>query len=60
MQVSDLPSLDPELYKNLMFLKSYEGDVSDLCLDFTASEEAYGMHKVTDRHLVFLYAFVCW
>lgn len=30
-----LPSLDAELYKNLMFLKTYEGDARDLCLTFT-------------------------
>lgn len=34
-----LPSLDPELYKNLMFVKTYEGDVSDLSLTFTVSGE---------------------
>ncbi len=32
--VDDLPSLDPELYKNLMFLKSYTGNVEDLSLNF--------------------------
>lgn len=37
-----LPSLDPELYKSLMFLKTYEGDVSDLCLSFTISSEMGG------------------
>ncbi len=30
-----LPSLDADLYKNLMFLKTYEGDAADLCLTFT-------------------------
>jgi len=30
-----LPSLDADLYKNLMFLKTYEGDARDLCLSFT-------------------------
>jgi ubiquitin-protein ligase E3 C len=34
-----LPSLDPELYKSLMFLKTYEGDVADLCLSFTVSHD---------------------
>ena len=28
--LTDLSTLDPQLYGNLMFLKSYEGDVSDL------------------------------
>jgi ubiquitin-protein ligase E3 C len=30
-----LPSLDAELYKSLMFVKTYEGDVEDLALTFT-------------------------
>jgi ubiquitin-protein ligase E3 C len=35
-----LPSLDQELYKSLMFLKSYQGNVEeDLCLSFTSSIE---------------------
>lgn len=28
--VDDLPSLDPELYRNLMVLKTYDGDVRNL------------------------------
>eukprot|EP00929_Paragymnodinium_shiwhaense_P036639 TRINITY_DN19605_c0_g1_i3.p1 TRINITY_DN19605_c0_g1~~TRINITY_DN19605_c0_g1_i3.p1 ORF type:complete len:776 (-),score=174.36 TRINITY_DN19605_c0_g1_i3:76-2403(-) len=43
--LNDLPSLDEELYKNLMFLKSYDGDVEDLCLTFTVTETAYGQTK---------------
>jgi len=38
----DLPSYSPELYKNLMFLKSYEGDAADLCLNFVATQNACG------------------
>jgi ubiquitin-protein ligase E3 C len=34
-----LPSLDPELYRSLMFLKGYEGDVGDLALTFTVTPE---------------------
>lgn len=30
--LNDLGVLDPELHKNLMFLKNYEGDAEDLCL----------------------------
>ena len=30
--LSDLSTKDAELYKNLMFLKCYEGDAEDLCL----------------------------
>ena len=43
--LSDLPTLDPDLYKNLMFLKSYNGDVDDLALAFTAVDTALGTHK---------------
>jgi len=35
--LNDLSSLDPDLHKNLTFLKSYEGDLADLCLTFSAS-----------------------
>ncbi|KAJ3121308.1 hypothetical protein HK100_012434 [Physocladia obscura] len=41
----DLPSLDAELYKNLVFLKHYEGDVSDLGLTFTIDENIFGAIK---------------
>lgn len=30
--LDELPSLDSELHKNLMFIKSYQGDVQDLGL----------------------------
>lgn len=43
--IDDLSTFDPELYKNLMFLKSYDGDLVDLCLTFSVSEEAYGVQK---------------
>ncbi|KAI7863834.1 hypothetical protein BDF14DRAFT_1733311 [Spinellus fusiger] len=36
--LDDLPSLDPELYKGLITVKNFEGDVEDLCLDFTVLE----------------------
>jgi ubiquitin-protein ligase E3 C len=35
----DLQSLDPELFANLQRLKSYDGNVSDLCLTFVATTE---------------------
>ncbi|KAF9300077.1 hypothetical protein BGZ74_008327 [Mortierella antarctica] len=40
--LDDLPSLDPELYRGLMFLKNYEGDVEDLSLFFTVDDEEMG------------------
>ena len=36
--VQDLRTLDAELYKNLMFLKTYPGDVADLSLTFAVDD----------------------
>ncbi|TMW66809.1 hypothetical protein Poli38472_014121 [Pythium oligandrum] len=45
--LNELPSLDPEIYKNLMFLKSYEGDVEDLGLTHTVVHEMFGQqHEI--------------
>lgn len=42
----DLHGLDPELYRNLMFLKTYDGgDVEDLCLTFSVADEEFGANK---------------
>ncbi|KAI6685132.1 hypothetical protein NL676_031045 [Syzygium grande] len=38
----DLPSLDPELYRHLIFLKHYDGDVSELELYFVIVNNEYG------------------
>ena len=43
--LSDLATMDKELYKNLMFLKGYEGDAEDLCLAFTVTEDDFGSGK---------------
>ncbi|KAG1656674.1 hypothetical protein FOA52_016018 [Chlamydomonas sp. UWO 241] len=41
--VNDLPTLDPELYRNLMRLRHFsEGDVGQLSLTFTATDGAFG------------------
>lgn len=40
--LDDLPSLDPELYNGLIFLKNYSGDVSDLDLTFSVTEQEFG------------------
>ena len=37
--LDDLASLDPELYKNLLFLKNYTGNPEDLSLNFTVASE---------------------
>ncbi|XP_023931674.1 ubiquitin-protein ligase E3B-like, partial [Lingula anatina] len=40
--MDELPSLDPELYKNLTYIKHYEGDVCDIELTFSSSEDYLG------------------
>ncbi|CAH8366671.1 unnamed protein product [Eruca vesicaria subsp. sativa] len=40
--LNDLPSLDPELYRHLIFLKRYKGDISDLELYFVIVNNEYG------------------
>ncbi|OZJ02434.1 hypothetical protein BZG36_04466 [Bifiguratus adelaidae] len=46
--LDDLPSLDPELYHGLMSLKNYTGNVEDLALDFTVTENEFGESKVIE------------
>ncbi|KAM7539297.1 hypothetical protein Aperf_G00000052337 [Anoplocephala perfoliata] len=43
-----LRSLDAELYRQLCRLKSYEGDVRDLELDFTIVQCLYGKNTIVD------------
>ena len=38
----DLSTVDSQLYNNLMFLKTYDGDASDLCLTFTVTNDDFG------------------
>lgn len=40
--LNELPTLDPELSKNLRFLKDYAGDVADLDLSFSVDEMIFG------------------
>ncbi|EIW51561.1 HECT-domain-containing protein [Trametes versicolor FP-101664 SS1] len=46
--LDDLASLDPELYSGLIFLKHYEGDPEELSLNFTVSQEEFGVMKTAD------------
>lgn len=46
VDVHHLASLDPIMYRNLLFLKSYEGDVADLGLDFTVLNDELGETRV--------------
>ncbi|XP_019096388.1 PREDICTED: E3 ubiquitin-protein ligase UPL6-like [Camelina sativa] len=40
--LNDLPSLDPELYRHLIFLKRFKGDISELELYFVILNNEYG------------------
>ncbi|CAH1803144.1 unnamed protein product, partial [Owenia fusiformis] len=40
--IDELPSLDPELYKSLTYVKHYDGDISDLELSFSCDEDMMG------------------
>lgn len=48
VDIDHLQSLDPELYKNLLYLKNYDGDVQDLGLDFTIVSEEIGQAHVEE------------
>ncbi|UYV62886.1 hypothetical protein LAZ67_2002246 [Cordylochernes scorpioides] len=48
VDVHHLASLDPMIYKNLLSLKTYEGDVADLGLDFTAISSGLGESKLVE------------
>ncbi|KAG9509732.1 Ubiquitin-protein ligase E3B, partial [Fragariocoptes setiger] len=40
--IDELPSLDPELYKSLTYIKHYDGDVSELDLTFSIDQDVMG------------------
>ncbi|KAK6741412.1 hypothetical protein RB195_009332 [Necator americanus] len=44
----ELSQLDPELYRNLTFVKKYNGDVSDLSLTFSIDEDFMGKINTVD------------
>lgn len=46
--VSELKSLDATLYKNLVFVKRYRGDVADLGLTFTLTEDSFGQKNTIE------------
>jgi len=48
--IDELPSLDVEFYKNLTWIKRYEGDIADLGLTFTYEEDIMG--KVESYDLI--------
>ena len=46
--INDLATLDKELYKNLLFLKTYENDFSDLGLTFSIIDDTFGVQTEID------------
>lgn len=60
VDIHHLASLDPEMYRNLLFLKSYEGDVEDLGLNFTVVNNDLGEAQVNNVSFFYLLcSFVC-
>ncbi|CAL8100222.1 unnamed protein product [Calicophoron daubneyi] len=43
-----LHSLDPELYRQLRYLKNYRGNVRDLALDFTVTRSTFGKRDIVE------------
>ncbi|GAB1289498.1 Ubiquitin-protein ligase E3C [Apodemus speciosus] len=48
VDIHHLASLDPEVYRNLLFLKSYEEDVEELGLNFTVVNNDLGEAQVVE------------
>jgi ubiquitin-protein ligase E3 C len=48
LEAYHLASLDPELYRNVLSLKNYEGDLEDLDLNFTTISSEFGQSKVVE------------
>ncbi|KAF8638999.1 hypothetical protein AX17_001801 [Amanita inopinata Kibby_2008] len=46
--LDDLSSLDPELYKGLIYLKHYTGNPEDLSLNFTVADQEFGVAKTVE------------
>lgn len=58
--LDDLPSLDPELYRGLMFVKNYEGNFEkDLSLNFTVADEGNPFFYVMFSLLCFFFSLIC-
>ncbi|CAE1170740.1 UBE3C [Acanthosepion pharaonis] len=48
LDIHHLASLDVEMYRNLLFLKTYNGDVKELGLDFTVVTDELGVTKTEE------------
>ncbi len=59
VDIHHLASLDPEMYRNLLFLKSYEGDVEDLGLNFTVVNNDLGEAQVNNTFFFALLLVFC-
>jgi ubiquitin-protein ligase E3 C len=46
--LDDLPSLDENLYKGLLFIKNYQGNIEDLSLTFAIDDEQFGKAESVD------------
>jgi len=46
--LDDLASLDSELYQGLIFLKHYSGDLADLALNFTVTQDEFGVARAIE------------
>jgi ubiquitin-protein ligase E3 B len=46
--VSALKSVDAELYRNLIFIKRYQGDIADLGLTFSTMEDVFGRKQLVE------------
>lgn len=62
VDIHHLASLDPEVYRNLLFLKSYEEDVEELGLNFTVVNNDLGEAQVSRASCVWWAARLpqCW
>ncbi len=47
--MNDLPTLDAELYRSLMFLRDYDGDAADLALTFSIVDDDLGTNHEARR-----------
>lgn len=48
--LDDLASLDPDLYRGLIYLKNYTGNPEDLSLDFSITEDGEHDWKYSLNH----------
>ncbi|XP_071445333.1 ubiquitin-protein ligase E3C [Hetaerina americana] len=48
VDVHHLASMDPLMHRNLIYLKSYDGDIADLNLDFTVINEELGETRIDE------------